>query len=315
MNIAILSFWHVHGKDYAKQLSEIEDAKLTAVWDCDISRGKEKALEYGVEFYEDLNKLLASPDIDGVVCCAPTNMHKEVLIKCANAGKHIFTEKVLTLTYEDALEVKEAVDKSGVMFTICLFQRCHGNKIEAKRIADSGELGKITHARVRNVHTGKSANWLPEHFYDKTACGGGAMVDLGAHPMYLLQWILGDEKKVSSLFTNALEQRVEDNAVSVIEFDEGKIGIAETAFVSAYTPTIVEISGTEGRVVTSGFTNLYKATAKTDGQLVPVEFGEDKPLPLAQWINSIKTGIPTKFDINEAVKLTRLMEKAYKAII
>ena len=45
-----------------------------------------------------------------------------------------------------------------------------------KSVVDSGELGKITHARVRNVHTGKSANWLPEHFYDKTACGGGATI-------------------------------------------------------------------------------------------------------------------------------------------
>ena len=315
MNIAILSFWHVHGKDYAKQLSEIEDAKLTAVWDCDIARGKEKALEYGVEFYEDLDNLLANPEIEGIICCAPTNIHKEVLIKAANAGKHIFTEKVLTLTYKDALEVKEAVDKSGKMFAIAFFQLCRGNIIEAKKIIDSGEIGEINYMRVRNAHGGKVHNWLPEHFYDKTECGGGAMVDLGAHPMYLLQWFMGNEKKVTSLFTNVLESRVEDNAVSLIEFENGKIGVSETSFVDPYTPTIVEISGTNGRIMAVGETELYKSSEQTDGKLLPVEFGQNKPLPLAQWIESIKTGIPTQFDINEAVKLTRLMEKAYKAII
>lgn len=61
----------------------------------------------------------------------------------------------------------------------------------AKKAIDEGWLGKVTLARVRNAHDGVSSGWLPPHFFDEATCGGGAMMDLGAHPMYLLAWLLG----------------------------------------------------------------------------------------------------------------------------
>lgn len=313
MKIGMVSGWHVHAKDYAKQISQDERAKITAVWDELPERGENWAAELGVPYFADYKAFLAS-DIDAVVVCSPTNIHPELIISAAKAKKHIFTEKVLCLKYEDALRIKEAIHENGVVFTISYPQKCSPAMLAAKQLAESGDLGQITYARMRNVHNGSLAGWLPEHFYNAEQCGGGAMVDLGAHPMYLLQWFLGEAKKVASTFTNVTDKPVEDNAVSVIEFENGAIGVSETGFVSVYQSSSFEISGTKGALMVRGGALTY-ATAGTEGKWVPMEELPTAPkLPLFQWIDGVESGkAPEQFDIAEAVKLTKLMEAAYVA--
>ena len=98
MNIAMLSGWHVHAEGYAKEFNSIPGVKVTAVWDELPERGRAWAEKLGATFYEGVDALLANPSIDAVACCAPTNLHGDLLCRAANAGKHIFTEKVLALT-------------------------------------------------------------------------------------------------------------------------------------------------------------------------------------------------------------------------
>ena len=177
---------------------------------------------------------------------------------------------------------------------------------------DSGKLGRITYARVRNVHNGSSADWLPPHFYDKAQCGGGAMMDLGAHPMYTLYWLLGAPKAITSTFTQVTNRGVEDNAVSVIEFENGAIGVSETGFVSECNPYTLEISGTDGALMVHGETAQWGGKA-TGGKWVDLELPEKAPLPIDQWVDAVTDGTPAPSTIDEAVMLTRLMDGAYKA--
>ncbi|MCL2420220.1 MAG: Gfo/Idh/MocA family oxidoreductase, partial [Defluviitaleaceae bacterium] len=101
LKVAILSSWHVHAHGYASQFQARPDAQVTVVWDEDPERGKKFAADFNADFEADLDKLLARSDVDAVCVNAPTNIHREVMVKSANAGKHIFTEKVLALTIED----------------------------------------------------------------------------------------------------------------------------------------------------------------------------------------------------------------------
>ena len=119
------------------------------------------------------------------------NMGGAIAIAAAKAGKHIFTEKVLALTDAECDAVEAAVNEAGVTFVISLFQKYIGSRKTVKAVADSGELGKINYLRFRNCHNGSTGNWLPAHFYNAEECGGGAMIDLGAHGMYLTEWVLG----------------------------------------------------------------------------------------------------------------------------
>jgi predicted dehydrogenase len=129
--------------------------------------------------------------------------------------------------------------------------------------------------------------------------------------MYLLNWILGEPKTIQSIFTNITGHEVEDNAVSIIEFDKGIIGVAETGFVSNYNPLTFEISGTKGCLfIRDGVTY---ATKETEGKWVtPESLPEELSSPIVLWANGEKIEGIT-FGIDDAIMLTKMMEAAYKS--
>lgn len=319
INVALLSKWHVHAKDYLKQLQERDDVCIKAVWDDDAARGEEWAGELGAGFVADLDELLVRDDVDAVVVTTSTNLHPQVLIKAANAGKHIFTEKVLAFTLKDALAIRDAVVKSGVKFCISLPYRTHANILYAKKVLDSGALGQPTLFLTRTNHNGSTAGWLPDHFYDEQLCGGGAMMDLGAHPMYMSAWLLGKPKRVVSMFVNTTGKAVEDNAVSLIEFENQAIAVPQTNFVSDDSRQTFELHGTKGSLMMDE--NSDKSTVRvfapgieTDADGHPTQaMPAPGKMPIFQWLDAIKGEDTIVYTIDDAVALTELMEGAYKA--
>ena len=113
IKLGLAGTWHVHFGGYVREFLSRGDVEITSLWDPDENTAKEKAQELGCSYTTDLGEFYKG-DFDAVMVCAATNIHKEVLIGAANAGKHIFTEKVLTASYTDALEVKAAVEKAGI---------------------------------------------------------------------------------------------------------------------------------------------------------------------------------------------------------
>lgn len=186
-----------------------------------------------------------------------------------------------------------------------------------KEIVSSGELGKPNYMRFRNCHSGSINDWLPKHFYNSSQCGGGAMIDLGAHGMYLTEWILGTPIKASSQFTVSCElesvkkkntDKVEDNAVTVMSFENGAIAVNETGFVSNYSPVILEVFGEYGYVRMVENT-VVKCTKATNGVEVTLEEKENKPAPIIQFLTGrILDGCGMK----EAKALTHMMTLAYE---
>jgi len=314
--VGMLSGWHVHAKGYGNALKAMPDVAVTAVWDEEPGRGKAWADELGATFEADLDAFLGRDDVEGVVVDAPTNRHEEVMVAAARAHKHIFTEKVMALTVAECDRIADAVREAGVRFCISLPQRTAPDQRFAKKAIDEKLIGEVTFARVRVAHNGSSAGWLPSHFYDPVACGGGAMMDLGAHPMYLIRWLLGRPVRIASTFTYMTEHEVEDNAVSVIEFDSGAIGIAETSFVSTHSPSSIEVSGTEGSLFVGGPDGGVRIRSNQigndlEGWISPAQLPEALPAPIRLWVDGVLTGAPIPFGLEEGTQLTELMEYAY----
>ncbi|MEE1011249.1 MAG: Gfo/Idh/MocA family oxidoreductase, partial [Acutalibacteraceae bacterium] len=204
LKIAMLSKWHVHAEGYARDFIKTGKAEITAVWDEKPDRGKEWAENLGVEFVDDLDTLLARDDVDAVCCCTPTTMHSDVLIRCAKAGKHIFTEKTLACTVEECNEIAKAVEENGVTFVISFPHKAWPVVRFAKEHIENGDFGRVTNVRIRNAHNGVSGNWLPDYWFVKEDCAGGAMMDLGCHPMYLLAYLCGKPKKITGIANSVL---------------------------------------------------------------------------------------------------------------
>lgn len=314
MKTAIFGVWHVHAPDYTRQAMKL--GEVVGFYEKNDALAEAFAKTFDLPRFNTPDELLES-DAEGVIVCSASSDHGEDIIKAARAGKHIFTEKVLALTDAECDRIEKAVNESGVSFVISLPQKYNGARMAVKEVASSGELGKLNYMRFRNCHSGSTRDWLPAHFYSVRECGGGAMIDLGAHGMYLTEWILGMPTMASSAFTVSCEfdsvkeknlDGVEDNAVTVMSFDNGAIAVNETGFVSNYSPVTLEVFGEDGYVKMVGNHHIVKCTKTTDGVETRIEPKENAPLPIVQFLTgSILDGC----GIKEAKALTHMMEMAY----
>ncbi len=311
-NFAMLGRWHVHADGYAREINALPGCRITKVWDADEANAKAWAEQLECET-ASVEEILSDPSIEGVIICNATNEHGKLLVQACQSGKAVFTEKVLTLTSNEAKAVREAVQSNHTRFAISFPHFSETGTQFAVNAARSGKLGTINYARVRKAHNGSLGDWLPPHFYDPVACGGGAMIDLGAHPMYLLCALLGEPVSVKSTFTQMSGRGVEDNAVSLLEFENGAIGVSETGFMSVGYPFTIELGGTKGSLLMRA-QKVSWCCEETGNQWVDVEeLPEKQPSPLAQWAMAEKPeDISPDFNIDVAVRLTRVMEAAYK---
>lgn len=312
---AILSFWHVHADGYAREAAEHPGVEVVAGWDEDPERGAARCAGLGVRFEPDLDKLLADGELDAVIVDTPTDRHRDVLTRAASAGKHIFTEKVIATTTADCTAVLDAVRDAGVTMVVSLPRLAHGYTAAIQDVLAQGTLGTVTQVRVRLSHNGAvGAGWLPEYFYDPVACGGGALMDLGAHPMYLAQLFLGGlPDTVTAAFGFVTGRAVEDNAVATLRRTDGAVGIAEVGFVNRHSPFTIEVHGTEGSLLygTPDARLLVRAGEAKEWTELPVP--ADGPDPIHQWVSHIEQGTEATANLAAARDLTRLVEAAYTA--
>ena len=313
MKIAILGVWHVHAPDYTR--TALAHGEVVGFFERNDALAEAFASHFGLHRFSTVEELLAG-DCEAVIVCSATKDHTADIIAAAKAGKHVFTEKVLALTDTECDAIEAAVNESRVTFVISLFQKYIGSRKAVKAVTDSGELGKINYLRFRNCHTGSTGNWLPAHFYNAEECGGGAMIDLGAHGMYLTQWILGVPVTAVSAFTLACERpdvaekntdHVEDNAVTVMTYPDGAIAVGETGFVSANDPVVFEVHGELGYVRMEG-DRVTKRTAATGGQEVEVSVPASDPAPILQFVTG---NVLPGCGMDEAKALTHMMVMAY----
>jgi 1,5-anhydro-D-fructose reductase (1,5-anhydro-D-mannitol-forming) len=283
LKIAMLSKWHVHAKDYAKQFLASGKARITVVWDEDPERGAAWAQELSCDFEPSLDKVMARGDVDAVVIDSPTNMHLDIIRKATAAKKHIYTEKTLCLTEADALEAARLIREAGVKFVISMPQLVSPEIQFIKQAIDAGWLGRVSVFRMRNAHNGSSANWLPSYWYDPEAAGGGAMMDLGCHSVYIANWLFGAPKRVAAIYNTLDNRPVDDNAMMSVEYQNQAVAILETSFVSFRSPRMLEVYGDQGAIqwtrqglemistVQPGFEDWQTVTDLPPALLTPVE--------------------------------------------
>ena len=316
LRIAMLSKWHVHAAGYARDFLKTGKAEITAVWDEKPERGEPWARELGCDFVADLDALLAREDVDAVCCCAPTTMHTDVIIRAAKAGKHIFTEKTLACTVEECKKIAKAVEENGVTFTISFPDKFWPVVRFINEHIENGDFGRVTNIRIRNAHNGVSGKWLPEYWFVKEDCAGGAMMDLGCHAMYLLAHLCGKPKKITGIANSLFGTPVDENAISVIEFENGAIGVSETSFLAFSSPFTIEVHGTEGILLWQDGDLKYKTmeTAKLNkGFISPDRLPESGGYPIDLFVDACidGTGSPEGLGLKDAIELAVLLENSY----
>jgi 1,5-anhydro-D-fructose reductase (1,5-anhydro-D-mannitol-forming) len=323
VRVAMLSFAHVHANGYASQVSENPDAEIVCIWDHDAERGKAAAERWKVPFCPDLEAVLSNPEVDGVVLNSETDRHTELILAAVAHGKHVFTEKALTVTTKDADKVVKAVRDAGIKFMISLPSRCASETLFMKRLIDDGILGEITLMRARIAHSAALDRWFhggSAWFGDAKAAGGGALFDLGCHTVDVMRWFLGEpEAAVARVSNFSGSYNIDDNCVMVVEFKNRAMGILDVSWVHRAGPNLWEIYGTEGCVVRGMpgqslvYTSRKVRPLEQEAWISPTELPKPLPSPMNQWIAAILRDEPMTITVEDGRNLTEMLEACYLA--
>lgn len=164
---------------------------------------------YGWESYEtDWQKLVQRDDVDVVDINAPGNWHTEMALGAAEAGKHIFCEKPLANTLEDAKKMLKAVQDAGVKHMVGFNYRTVPAIRLAKKLIDEGKIGDVFHFRGVFLQ-----DWIVDPEFplvwrlDGSICGSGPLGDLAAHTIDMALYLLGDIDQLVAQEKTFVEER------------------------------------------------------------------------------------------------------------
>jgi len=219
---------------------------LKAVCARDGEKAKAFAAKWGYESVEtDWKKLLTRKDIDAVDICTPNNLHKEIAIAAAQAGKAILCEKPLAMNAAEGEEMCKAVEKAGVANIVWYNYRRVPAVTFAKQIIDSGKLGKIFHYRANFLQDWTISADLPQGGQglwrlDVAAAGSGVTGDLLAHCIDTAIWLNGGIGSVSAMTETFIKERkhnltgkvekvgIDDACAFLCRFTNGSLGLFES---------------------------------------------------------------------------------------
>lgn len=186
---------------------------LKAVCDLDEARARAFAAKWGYESCEtDWRKLIARKDIDLVDITVPNNMHREIAVAAAKAGKMILCEKPLARTGPEALKMVQAVEKAGVPNLVSYNYRRIPAVALAKQLIDEGRLGRIFHYRAKFLQDWTISKDLPQGGpslwrLDAKVAGSGVTGDLLAHCIDTALWLNGGMDQVNAMTETFVKQR------------------------------------------------------------------------------------------------------------
>ncbi len=226
----------------------------------------------------DWRALVTDPEIDVVDITSPNHMHKEMALAAIAAGKHVYCEKPLAVTLEDAEEMAAAAKAKGVKTMMAFNNIKTPAAMLARQLIDNGDIGRPTRFRA----------WFDQGFFNdpelpfswrctRREAGSGALGDLGSHVVAVGQYLMGDVERVvaeSETFfptrpipaggsgygakagAEAPRAKVEneDQIQALIRFKSGAGGSIEASRIAAGKVFGVywEVSGTEGTIIMDG---------------------------------------------------------------
>jgi predicted dehydrogenase len=168
--------------------------ELAVVADEVPGRAEDAVARYGfAAAVRDWRQVAADPRVQAVSIAAPNFLHREIGVAMAGAGKHIWIEKPVGLTADDARAVAEAAAKAGVQGTVGFNYRYAPAVAAARELISSGEIGAVTHVRIRlfsdyAAHPDGALTWR----YERGRGGSGVLGDLASHGVDLARHLLGE---------------------------------------------------------------------------------------------------------------------------
>ena len=255
MKVAVIGCGNVSVMHF-NALRDNPDTEIVAAADIKPERADSKAAEFGAKAYYDFDELLANEKLDALHICTPHYLHTPMAVKALSKGINVLLEKPCSVSVNEIEELRKAEKNSGKQLGICFQNRYNACVREAKKIIDSGEMGRVKSARAF-VTWNRNEKYYSDDWHgtlDKEC--GGVLINQSIHTMDLVQYLCGKCRKVTAhVSTDKLKGiiEVEDTASVLLELENGVSAVFYATLAYAENSEVfIEISLEKGKLRLEG---------------------------------------------------------------
>ena len=328
--------------------------EIVAFCDNQDGRAEKAAKEFGTagaKVYKDYHDLVADPDVEVVHICTPNVVHSEIAVAAFEAQKHVYCEKPMSHSTEEAEKMVAAWKKAGTKFTVGYQNRFRAEVQNLHAACENGDLGDIYYAQAHAIRRRGVPTWGV--FQDKAQQGGGPLIDIGTHALDITLWCMNNydiDSVNGSVYykLGSLQQategnlfgpwdpaayEVEDSAMGFIKMKNG----ATIHLEASWALNILEsreasttLCGTKaGAEIHSGMSyskNELIYNRGRNGQLMEETLspvggvayfggggGEEGTVDCRQWLESIINNTEPLVKPEEALAVTKILDNIYRS--
>lgn len=239
-----MGHWHVKRARTMDDLFEIR-----GIYDIDEQKLQD-AEQDGLHAYKTLDELLEDKTVDFVTIATPNDFHEPLAIQCMRAGKHVISEKPVTMTLESLYRMITASRETGKLFTVHQNRRFDEDFLIMKKIYDENTLGGVFNIESR-VHGSRG---IPSDWRNQYIHGGGMVLDWGIHLIdQMMQMVGQDIVSVFNTCSYVTNEEVEDGFNCVLTFASGLTARVEVGTNNFISLPRWYMQGKNGSAIIKGF--------------------------------------------------------------
>lgn len=245
------------GKKRAAALKKFDDCRLIVTADINKNKAESLAKEFGGEVESDWHQVIKRNDIDIVIVATFNKLLAPICVASLRNGKHVLCEKPLGRDLKESEKIIEAGTHSEVILKTGFNHRHHPAIYKAKELVEKGAIGNIYYIRCIYGHGGRPG-YEKEWRASKDLCGGGELLDQGAHVVDLFRWFLGEFKEVyGQINTFYWNMKVEDNAFALFKTEKRQVAVMHTSWTQWKNKFLLEVFGERGYLIVDGLGGSY----------------------------------------------------------
>ena len=272
------------------------------------------AQRHGVaRWYNDARHLIADPDVNAIYVATPPSTHQAYTLQALAAGKPVYVEKPMAMNHAECLAMLSAAEAADLPLFVAYYRRALAPFLKVKDLLARGTIGDVRYVTVNLAKPLRDGDLAPDNWrLDPATSGGGYFVDLAAHMLDLLDFLLGPIVAVTGRSTNqAGTYQAEDMVSGSFRFASGAHGVGTWCFSAFAEVDTTEIIGSRGKIRYQTFGDQPVLLISDKGQQ---QFAFTTPphiqQPLIQTVVDALTGqghCPS--DGNSAARTSRVMDQ------
>jgi predicted dehydrogenase len=239
--------------------NKVPGSRLAAVMRRNGSLAEDYARRHNVaRFYTDAMDLINDSGVDAVYVATPPSSHKEYAIASIKAGKPVYIEKPMALSYSECMQINEEAEKYGVPVYVAYYRRALPGFLNVREMIEKGSIGKVLHVMIQLFKAPSQdelAGKLPWRV-DPQISGGGHFFDLACHQLDYLDYLFGPVQEVRSVVMNKRGiYKAEDFVTAEFVFPDNIVatGTWDFSLSPESNRDIIEIYGDKGFISFSTF--------------------------------------------------------------